>query len=311
MSTNQTSTQSLQEKKLRAKIAELKGKKHLPEQMVDLVATVATLQNSYLPTVAFAKGRESLSADTIQKISPPEQRYTGLSILPGKDFPIDMPLTEDLAAALLKSIPTAAPMLKNYAEELATVLTGNPSILEAACNEIRDTSRLDKDMPLLEAWGREHPDAPHFFRFVLTSAAMPSRVTLGRILGQEHDNEKAWPHGHCPVCGNQPLMGRLEGKEGRRMHTCSFCAFEYRAARMGCPFCLAPETEGSEYHVSDDEPGYLLSVCNACKNYFKIADFREFDRPWFPLLDDLSSLTLDLYAMQMGYKRPTLSGWGF
>lgn len=311
MTPKQTMPESGTDKKLQAKIAELRGKKHLPEQMVALVGIVAELQNAHLPNVVFIREGDALPDAIMQKRSPLEKRLSGLPILPGKEFLLDLESVKEVSAALLDAIPAAAPTIADLAGDLRKILDRNPSTLEAAAKEILNTELSETDLSCLDSWAKEHPAAPHFFRFVVTSAAMPSLVTAGRILGKEHDPEKVWHHGHCPVCGNQPLMGRLEGKEGRRMHTCSFCAFEYRVPRMGCPFCLAPETEGSEYYVSEDEPGYLLTVCDSCKNYFKLGDFREFDRPWLPLLDDLASLTLDLYAVQMGYKRPTLSGWGF
>ena len=310
MNSPSPSPSSARDKKLLAKVAELQGKKQLPEQIVALAAEVTGLQNDYLPRVAFTGGRESLDKALMRTVSSREQRYAGAPILPGRDFPLDVPLITELVHVLLSSLPQKVSMLAAYAPELAAKLDA-PGILEDACREILDPSLAGAALPLLGAWAEEHPQAPHFFRFIVTSAMMPSVAAVGRILGEEHDAEKVWEHGHCPVCGNQPLIGRLVDKEGRRMHDCSFCGFEWRAPRMGCPFCLAPETEGSEYYVSDDEPGYLLSVCKPCGCYFKLGDFRECDRPWFPLLDDLSSLTLDLYAAQLGYKRPTLSGWGF
>ena len=301
---------TLQDKKLRAKIAELQGKKHLPEELVTLVSEVARLQDNSLPKVAFAGGREALAETLAEKISPRDQRYAGMPILPGKDFPVDMPLVADLAQAFLGMLPETVSALAACASELAATLD-EPGVLEAGCREILEPSLTGKTQSRFDAWAEKHPDAPHFFRFVLTSATMPSLTVVGRLLGEEHDKDKVWTHGHCPVCANQPLIGRLVDKEGRRMHTCSFCGFEYRAPRMGCPFCLALEVEGSEYQVCEEEPGYLLTTCKSCNNYFKLGDFREFDRPWFPLLDDLSSLMLDIYAMQLGFSRPTLSGWGF
>lgn len=299
------------DKKLQAKIAELQDKKHLPEQMVALVTTVTKLQNAHLPKVAFIREQDHLPDEILQRLSSPEKRLSGLPILPGKEFPLDLESVKELSAALLEAIPSAVPTVADLTQDLRKLLDDNPTILDAAVREILNPELYGKETPCLDSWAKDHPASPHFFRFVLTSAAMPSLVTAGRILGKEYEQEKVWQHGHCPVCGNQPLIGRLEGKEGRRLHTCSFCAFEYRVPRMGCPFCLSPETEGSEYYISEDEPGYLLTVCDSCKNYFKLGDFREFDRPWLPLLDDLGSLTLDLYALQMDYKRPTLSGWGF
>ena len=302
---------SAEDKKLLAKIEELQGKKYLPEQMLALVAAVSRLQNNYLPKVSFAAGKQSLPGETLQKLSSREQRHNGLPILSGKDFPLDMLQVQETARALLDLISTTAPDLGTYAPELAAMLDAQPDLLEETCHEILDRSLLDKNLPRLASWAETYPNAPYFLRFVATSAAMPSIATVGRILGEEHDSEKVWLHGHCPVCGNHPLLGRLVDKEGRRMHSCSFCSFEYRVPRMGCPFCLEPESDGSEYLISEDEPGYLLTVCKGCTTYFKVGDFRAYGRPWFPLLDDFSSLSLDMHAMRLGYKRPTLSGWGF
>ena len=306
-----TAQKSPVDQKLQAKLAALRGKTHLPAELLELVTLVTRLQNEYLPKVVFNSGRKSLPAETADKRSPGDQRYAGLPILPGREFPLDLPLVEELARELLATLPEAIPLLADHAHDLAAKWDAKPDLLEAACREILDPSLYGQGLPHLDAWAEEHPEAPHFFHFVVMSAAMPSLVVVGRLLGEEHDKEKVWTHGHCPVCGNQPLMGRLVDKEGRRLHSCSFCGFEYRAPRMGCPFCLTSEDEGAEYHVSEDETGYLLTVCKSCNNYFKLGDFREYDRPWFPLLDDLSSITLDLYARKMDYSRPTLSGWGF
>jgi FdhE protein len=298
------------DRRLEAKIAELREKKHLPEQMVSIAAAVTRLHHAFLPRVCFNSGRERLDALIQRGISPPEKRAGGLPILPGGEFPLDMPLVTELAKELLRALPEKAPALAPCAPLLAARIE-EPGILEAACREAIDLSHREQDLPLLGAWAKEHPEAPLFFRFIATSAALPCLIVVGGILGEAHDKERIWPHGHCPVCGNQPLIGRLADKEGRRLHTCSLCGFEYRAPRLGCPFCLAPESEGAEYHVSEDERGYLLTVCKSCKTYFKLGDFRECDRYWFPLLDDLASLTLDIYAAQLGCRRPTLSGWGF
>lgn len=304
------STTHTLDKKLQSKLAELQGKMHVPAEMASLVFLVTQLQNKYLPRVIFNKGKESLPPETLSGLSPRDKRFAGLPILQGP-FPLDLPLADELARELLAALPEAVPQMAACAHDLTEELRADPALFEAACSELLDASPSATVPSVFAGWEKKHPDAPRFFHFVVTSAVMPSLLVVGRLLGEEHDTEKVWPHGHCPVCGKQPLIGRLADKEGKRFHSCSFCGFEYRAPRVGCPFCLAPESEGAEYHVAEDEPGYLLTVCKSCKSYFKLGDFREYDRAWFPLLDDLSSIVLDLHALQMDYKRPTLSGWGF
>lgn len=284
-------------------------KKHLPEQMVVLVSEVSKLQYKYLPKVNFGSD-SSLPPNTLKRLAPPEKHHAGLPLLAGKDFPLDMHVAKELAKEILHTLPEALPHLKNEAAELDSMFDANARMLKDACREALKAS-TGRSFPLFNGWANNHPHAPNFLRFIATSAAMPSLLTASRILSEKTNTEKVWLHGHCPICGNLPLMGRLTKKEGIRMHSCSFCGFEYRAPRIGCPFCLVEESEGTEYYTCDEEPGYMLSFCKPCKNYFKLADRREYDRPWYPFLEDLSSLALDFYAIQQGFNRPTLSGWGF
>jgi FdhE protein len=123
---------------------------------------------------------------------------------------------------------------------------------------------------------------------------------------------EVWPHGHCPLCGNPPLIGKLASKEGFRFHTCSLCRLEYRASRLGCPFCQEQESDKLDVFTADTQPDYAVYACRTCKSYIKLADFREYaGRVSLPALDDLESLPLDMLAQQRGFGRLTCSAWGF
>lgn len=313
-------------KHLQRKTAELKAKTHLPPDLVALVTAVAAIQRDAQERVRFLEGEDCvLPPDVLAAAPPADARLQGAPMLARSAFPLDSGLVAALVPDILRVLAEQTPQLAPLAEEAERLLLHNPEGLKAACAEVL------ADMPAAEAapeadsgkegspfaggmlarWAKQHPDAPDFLRFVVQSAVMPSLTAAGILLGGQHNKESVWAHGHCPVCGSQPLMGRLTGTEGTRMHTCSFCQFAFRVPRLGCPFCLATPEGGAEYHASEEEPGYLLDVCKACNNYIKIADFRALDRVWHPALDDLASLTLDLYARQMGYTRPTRSAWGF
>jgi FdhE protein len=45
--------------------------------------------------------------------------------------------------------------------------------------------------------------------------------------------------------------------------------------------------------------------------YVKTLDYREMDKGLLPALDDMATVALDVLAQGQGYKRPTLSAWGF
>ncbi len=309
------------QKQLDRKVAELREKSHLPEAMIKVVSAVTALQLRAAPFIRLAGQEEqSLPQELLAKLAPADARAQGAFLLAREDFPLDLPLAAQLAPAILEVITAEAPELSPLANELAQKLQHGEYTLEQACRAVlfapSNPQSLQSAEPAhpgayFQEWQRTHPEAPGFFRFVAQSAIMPSLHCVAQLLGQRHNNEAVWPHGHCPICGSQPLIGRLADPDGARLHSCSFCAFEYRVPRIGCPFCLTSAHEGTEYYLSEDEPGYQLDVCDTCKNYFKIADFRKYDRAWLPVLDDLASLTFDLYARQMDYHRPTLSAWGF
>ena len=312
-------------KNLERKIRELQSKKHLPEDMVALVTEVAKLQLEAEDKIRFDDLPEQvLPQKVIDGLAGAVAHAQGAPWLAHGHFPLDMAVTAELARAVLDVFSAKVPLLASFADEIRQALDAGPLFLKNACEDLltdgygKRESEESVDVPeenrgsfQLPVWEKEHPEAPRLLAFVLRSAMMPSLSVAARLVGELRGIDSVWQHGHCPVCGGLPLIGRLVGNEGLRTHTCSFCSFEYRVPRIGCPFCLTEAHDGSEYLSSDQEPGFLVDVCKSCNNYIKIADFRQFDRPWNAMLDDLASLTLDLSARQMGYTRPTFSAWGF
>jgi FdhE protein len=174
------------------------------------------------------------------------------------------------------------------------------------------TALLGNDAAFFMLWAKRLPDAPALPRFLALSSLAPSFARLHAALAPRLLTQEIWPHGHCPLCGSPPLIGRLTGKEGLRYHSCSLCRLEYRAPRLGCPFCGEHGSDKLGVFTADTLPGYAAYVCWTCKSYIKLADFREYaGRASLPVLDDLESLPLDMLAQQQGFTRLTFSAWGF
>ena len=302
---------ALSVERLQRKIAELENKKLLPPELVAIVSQVSLLHCQAMETVHFD---DSATVAILKKLPTPAAHLQGAFLLHQEDFPLDLALAERLVPTILDLLAKNAPTLKTLCHEAAQALNADASLLHKASKEILTRQSMAKEAPAadgpLAAWEKSHPDSPRFFNFVIRSAILPSLAAAANLLGAHHDDD-AWPHGHCPICGGLVLMGRIQDDGGARTHVCSFCLFEYRVPRLSCPFCLAAGENDSCYYASEDVPGYLLETCPACKKYLKLADFRQFDRVWLPLLDDLGSLALDLYARQMNFIRPTLSAWDF
>jgi FdhE protein len=106
--------------------------------------------------------------------------------------------------------------------------------------------------------------------------------------------------GYCPICGNHPDIAFLD-PEGKRHLKCCFCAHEWIVKRMGCVFCEKNDKDSQHYFFSDEEKEYRVSLCDNCHNYIKVVDLRQMDRAFYPKLEQITTLHLDMKAREKGY----------
>lgn len=112
--------------------------------------------------------------------------------------------------------------------------------------------------------------------------------------------------GHCPFCGGSPfLAARREGSEmegARRMLVCSLCGGEWLLGRILCPACFEQEPGKLPIFQSDRYPAVRIETCGTCRRYVKSIDLSLDARP-IPEVDDVVSLSMDLWAAEEGYTR--------
>ena len=212
-----------------------------------------------------------------------------------------------------------APFRELFQEILAGISTANPKMAE--------------QRPLIEKWlageGRtlDHwlallfqEDGQPFIRAAESCGLDPEILLFlflaawkpflrGQALALTRDPEldwATWSKSYCPVCGGMPLLAYLE-EGGKRFGTCSLCEFTWALPRFVCPYCENTDQQKFRYFFSEKEKGLRLEVCEACRHYLKIIDLREWMLDPLPLLDDLVTTHLDLWARNMGYQRIPLS----
>ena len=110
-----------------------------------------------------------------------------------------------------------------------------------------------------------------------------------------------WAEGYCPICGKEPKIGEIREEEGRRFLFCTQCGFEWRFTRIKCPFCGNEEQQTLAYFSIEGEEKYRVDVCNECKRYIKIVDFRETKEEANLDVEDIATLHLDMLANEEGY----------
>jgi FdhE protein len=120
--------------------------------------------------------------------------------------------------------------------------------------------------------------------------------------------------GGCPFCGGPPWIsarrdgGPMEG--ARRLLLCSLCGGEWSFGRILCPSCFEGDPRKLPSFASEAHPNVRIEACEACRRYLKSIDLSQDARP-IPEVDDLLSLSLDLWAAEHGLSRiePGLAGF--
>jgi FdhE protein len=115
----------------------------------------------------------------------------------------------------------------------------------------------------------------------------------------------------CPLCGARPLVGvlRPEGDGGKRFLLCSFCSQEWEFRRILCPTCGEEAEDKLPVYTAEQIPHVRVETCETCKFYLRTVDLTK-DGHAVPLVDDLASIPLTLWAHEHGYTRlqPNLLG---
>lgn len=281
------------------KLTQLRGKSYISAELIDLLDEVAHLQLE-----ARAEAEVSLPAES--EMAPAEAVYQGVSLVAREEFPYDAKQAAEL-------LPKFIELLKKNGGPLGDAAKAVEKDLESGALTAQDlfTHYLNDDNSFFASWTERTPEAPKAIAFLAFASLGPSLETAASMLAEKLPEMKVPAVGTCPICGSLPLISSLNEKEGFRHATCSFCRHEYRIKRLGCPVCGEEEQEKLTFFTVDEEPGFRVDVCETCKTYIKTIDFRELDRIAVPVFDDLDSLALDYVAAGQGYKRATLSAWGF
>ncbi len=119
--------------------------------------------------------------------------------------------------------------------------------------------------------------------------------------------------GRCPFCGGGPwIAARRPGPEAdgaARFLGCGLCGGEWPFARIRCPSCAEQDPVRLPSFQSDTCPAARIEACDTCRGYVKSIDLTVDGRA-IPEVDDLQSLSLDLWAADQGLERlePGLAG---
>jgi FdhE protein len=115
----------------------------------------------------------------------------------------------------------------------------------------------------------------------------------------------------CPFCNRKPGLGvlRQQGDGGRRSLLCGLCLTEWEFRRIICPGCGEENHAKLPVYTAESFPHIRVECCDSCRIYIKSVDLTK-NGLADPLVDELTSVPLDLWAQERGYAklRPNLLG---
>ena len=108
----------------------------------------------------------------------------------------------------------------------------------------------------------------------------------------------------CPRCAALPVAAvlREEGHGARRFLLCALCLREWECLRIVCPFCGEQDFDKLPVYTAEQFAHVRIDACDRCHHYVKTVDLTK-DGLAVPCVDDLASVSLDLWAGERGYMR--------
>jgi FdhE protein len=158
-----------------------------------------------------------------------------------------------------------------------------------------------------------HPEYAFFARALLQPFAeyLAEKTRPLQQEEQEQAQEQEQSTAVCPFCGSIPQVAvlRPEGDGGKRSLVCSLCSTEWTFRRQKCPHCGEEHKDKLPVFVAQDFNNARVDACDSCNTYIKAIDMTKDGRA-VPVVDELATVSLDLWAQEKNYHKrvPNLFG---
>ena len=179
-------------------------------------------------------------------------------------------------------------------EDMIGDVTGELSLMEEEKEDLTDDSPSEMDA---ETNDDENFDMIELF---LEESLRPDLERIAEKYAAVV-SQFGWSEGYCPICGREPKIGEIKKNEEERFLFCHQCGFEWSFRRIKCPFCGNEEQNSLAFFIVEEDERYRVDVCNECRRYIKIIDFREESQKANMDVEDIATLHLDILASEEGY----------
>lgn len=125
------------------------------------------------------------------------------------------------------------------------------------------------------------------------------------------NKQTSGPENRCPYCFGKPQLSFLRVTEsgsesGNRHLLCATCLSSWEFRRVVCASCSEERPFKLEYFKSDEYDHVRIEACESCKQYVKGIDLTRLGLA-VPVVDDVATAALDLWANEKGYAKVELN----
>jgi FdhE protein len=266
------------------------------------VSRVAAMRPAYSAIIGFYGSVFVAQAQAAENTSPAEIRFDderlkmkteeGFSLVEPTSFPIDAPAAEKLLSQICEIAMRSGQKLGAAGEALTQAMGDGVAMDGLFADVLADKGRI-------AAFAETKRVSPQMISLLLYLAVKPSveasaRQLAARLTGGREN------HSGCPVCGSAPIIGELDVAGMQWVH-CGLCWHRWPVKRLACPLCHNRDSHSLEYLYSEDEPEYRVNLCGGCRRYLKVVDTRNMNRGFYPPLEQVASIHLDMLAAEKGY----------
>lgn len=202
---------------------------------------------------------------------------------------------------------TNAELIASLPRFLRVVENHGPARLSQVARELRNADPSGWCELLNAVWSASHPPSEPE-EFLALAFLQPYAEFVRTSAGRQVE-------GHtqplCPLCNRKPALGvlRQQGDGGKRSLICGFCVTEWEYRRVVCPGCGEEDHAKLPVYTADELPYVRVECCDTCMTYIKSIDFTK-NGLADPMVDELASIPLSLWADEHGYAKlhPNLLG---
>lgn len=185
-----------------------------------------------------------------------------------------------------------------------------PDTLAAAGPPLAEASELER-MTVVDAWLEDPLAVDPLAGFWVGVAAGP--VLEAARAAMPTPTREQWAGRACPACGGLPQVSVIAPESGEfmggspRSLVCGRCAGWWTFSRATCAWCGEEDPRKVAPFVPEASAA-RIDACETCGVYVKTFDLRQpGGNVVVPLVDDVATLTLDLWAREQGLSRPVVS----